>query len=161
MATGTIILPVIAAMGDPTNPPGLAFTAANRPYLAFNDTADELCLWAFQLPAEYASAPQFNVVYSSVANSGTFMPSVEVMAVADAADLDTDAWDTANAASATTVPGTIGLQDTIQWSLTNDGSPSAMAASGYVALRLRRDVSGDNHEGDVYVWACSLTYTTT
>jgi len=160
MATGTILLPLLAASPDPTNPPGVLFSTAGRPYLAFDTTTDELCLWTFDVPVSYASAPVFNVIYSCAVASGTFQPSVEVMGVADAADLDTDAWDTANAATATTVPGTIGLQDTISWALTNDGSPSALAANGYAALRLRRDVSGDTAAGDVYIWAASMQYTT-
>jgi len=161
MATGTIILPILGATPDPTNPPGLAFSTAGRPYLTFDTGTDELCLWTFDIPSNYASAPVCNVIYSAAVNSGTFQPSVEIMGVVDAADLDTDAWDTANAATATTVPGTIGLMDTISWAQTNDGSPSALAANGYAALRLRRDVSGDTAAGDVYVWAVSLEYTTT
>lgn len=161
MATGTIILPILAAVPDPTNPPALAFTAANRPYLLFDGTTDELCSWHFIMPANYASAPVLKVLYSSEAGTSTSEAmEAEVMAVVDGADLDTDNYDTVNVSDAATSPATAGLQDTISITLTNDGAPSALAARSYAAIRLRRD-AGTGDASDLEVWAVSLEYTTT
>ena len=158
MATGTIILPVIAAIGDATDPPALAFTAANRPYLLFDGTTDELCLWAFELPGDYASDPVIRVHYSmATATSGNIAIRTEVQAIADGEDIDTDAWSTVEASADKAVPGTAGLSDIVTDAL---GTPT-LAPNDYIALRLgRENAAGTNAAGDMEVWAVSLTYTT-
>ena len=85
--------------------------------------------------------------------------AVEVMAVTDGEDVDTDSFDTANASAETTVPGTAGLMDEISITLTNADS---LAAGDYVAVRLSRDAdnAGDDASGDLELWAFSLEYTT-
>lgn len=160
MATATIILPITAAIGDPTNPPALAFTAANRPHLLFDDTTDELCLWAFELPGDYASGLTIRVHYSMAsATANVVAIRTEVMAIADGEDIDTDNFAAVEASADATVPGTAGLSDIITDAL---GTPT-LAANDYIALRLGREnaTSGTNATGDMEVWAVSLTYTTT
>jgi hypothetical protein len=160
MATATLILPVHAAIGDPTNPPAIAFTAANRPYLLFDDTTDELCLWTFELPGNYASGLAIRVHYSMAsATANNVAIRTEVQAIADGEDIDDDAWSTVEKSADATVPGTAGLSDVISDAL---GTPT-VAANDYIALRLGREnaTSGSNATGDMEVWAVSLTYTTT
>lgn len=160
MATASIILPVSAAIGDATNPPALAFTAANRPYLLFDGATDELCLWTFELPGNYASALTIRVHYSmAFATSNNVAIRTEVQAIADGEDIDTDAWSAVEVSADATVPGTAGLSDVISDAL---GTPT-LAANDYLAIRLGREnaTSGTNATGDMEVWAVSLTYTTT
>ena len=159
MATGTIILPILGAVGDPTNPPGVAFTAANRPHLLFDGTTDELLIWAFHLPADYASGLTIKVYYS-MASAATNNVAIrtEVMAIADGEDIDTDNLAAVEASTDATVPGTAGLCDLISDAL---GTPT-VAASDYIALRFGREnaTSGVNAMGDMEVWAVWLEYTT-
>ena len=159
MATGTIILPVIAAIGSPTVPPALAFTAGNRPYLLFDGTTDELVLWAFELPGDYASGLTARVHYSMAsATTGNIAIRTEVMAIADGETIDADSFSAVEASADKAVPGTAGLSDIVTDAL---GTPT-LAANDYIALRLgRENAAGTNAAGDMEVWAVSLTYTTT
>ena len=161
MATGQINLSIPPQMYDATNPPGLEFTAAGRPYLTFQDTTDELCIWTFRMPANYSSAPVAKIQYSmATATTLEVIVAVEIMAVSDGEDVDTDSYDTANTSAATTVPGTAGLMDEITLTLTNADS---LAAGDYVSVRFRRDANnaGDDATGDLELWAIALEYTTT
>ena len=159
MATGTIILPILGATPDPTNPPGLAFTTAGRPYLTFDGTTDELCSWTFEMPSNYASGPIIRVHYSMAsATTNNVAVRTEVMATADGEDIDTDNYAAVEASADATVPGTAGLSDIITDAL---GTPT-IAANDYIALRFGREnaTSGTNATGDMEVWAVSLEYTT-
>lgn len=160
MATGTLNLPVLGGVGDPTNPPGLAFTAANRPHLLFDADTDELVLWVFQVPANYASGPLLKLNTSAVsATTGDQVLAAQVMAVGDNEDIDTDNFDTANT-STDTVAGTAGLNTQVSITLTNDGAPTALAAGDMACIRLFRDISLDGVAGDVEVWDVAFEYTT-
>lgn len=166
MATGTILLPIPAVAADPTNPPGILWTTANRPYYAFNQSTDELVLWTFRLPENYASAPVLKVVWSG-ATSTTVTDTVfwraEVMAMTadtDSVSIITDSFDTPNTAS-DDILGTTGARpQTVDLTLTNNDS---MAAGDYVALRFGRDAdnASDDLAEDAYLWALTLEYTTT
>jgi hypothetical protein len=161
MATGTIILPVLGASLDSANPPGLAFSQS-RPKLLFDDTTPQLAYWVFRMPANYASGLVAKIQYSmasAVANEVDFEVSVMAVTDADAQDLDSDSYDTANSGSAT-VPGTAGYLDEISVTLSNADS---VAAGDWVALRLARDAddaTNDDATGDAEVWNVSLEYTT-
>lgn len=158
MATGTINLP-LPGFYDPTNPPELAFTAAGRPNLLFDDTTDELLLWVFRLPADYASGLTIKWQYSMVtATTNVVAIRTEVMAIADGEDIDTDNFAAVEASADATVPGTAGLMDEISDAL---GTPT-VAAGDYIAIRAGREngTSGTNASGDMELWAASLEYTT-
>lgn len=160
MATAYLELPILGAMGDATNPPALAFTATNRPYLLFDDTTDELVLWSFKLPANYASGLTIAVQYSMAsATANNVAIRTEVMAIADGEDVDTDSFSSVEASADDAVPATAGLMSEIVDAL---GTPT-LAAGDYIALRLGREngTSGTNASGDMEVWAVQLSYTTT
>lgn len=160
MATGTYPLPILAGVGDATNPPGLAFTSANRPYLLFDGTTDELISWHFRLPADYSSGLTIYVQYSMAsATTNVIAIRTEVMATADTEDVDTDNFAAVEASADDTVPGTAGLMGEVSDALTTP----TLAAGDYIALRLGREnaTSGTNATGDMEVWAVSLEYTTT
>lgn len=159
MATGTILLPILAAVADATNPPALSFTTANRPYLAFDDTTDELCSWHFRMPINYASGATIKVMYSMAsATTNVVAVRTELMTIADGEDIDTDNFSAVEASADDTVPGTAGLSGEISDEL----ATPTIAAGDYVALRLGREnaTSGTNATGDMEVWAVSLEYTT-
>ena len=103
MATATIILPVAGAALDATNPPALAYENS-RPQLLFDADTDELCQFAFRLPAVYSSNPVLKLQYkmaSAVAND--IVLGCEVMAVTPEAseDVDSDSFDTINSVTDT------------------------------------------------------------
>ena len=159
MATGTIVLPVPGKF-DATNPPGIAFSTAGRPHLLFDDTTDELMLWQFRMPANYASGLTIKWQYSMAsATTNVVAIRTEVMATADGEDIDTDNYAAVEASADATVPGTAGLMDEISEAL---GTPT-VAANDYISIRAGREnaTSGTNATGDMEVWAISLEYTTT
>lgn len=160
MATGTIILPILAAVPDPTNPPGLAFTAANRPYLTFDSSTDELVVWTLNLPTNYASGLTVYCQYSMAsATANNIAIRTEVMAIADTEDVDTDNFAAVEASADDTVPGTAGNMGVVSDAL----ATPTLAASDYIALRFGREnaTSGTNATGDMEVWNVWLEYTTT
>jgi len=161
MATGTILLPVQAAKLPATNSARID-AAENNWRLLFDASTDQACCWQFRLPVNYSSSPVLKIQYSmNSAISGAVYFQVSVMAVTDgdAANINTDSYDTANSGNAT-VPGTAGYLDEISISLTNADS---MAAGDYVKINVNRDAdnASDTATGDAEVVAISLEYTTT
>lgn len=159
MATGTIILPILGAVVDATNPPSIAFEGA-RPYLLFDGTTDELVTWTFRMPQDYASGLTIKAQYSMVsATANNVAIRTEVMAIADGEDVDTDNFSAVEASADATVPATAGLMDEISDAM----ATPTVAAGDYIALRFGREngTSGTNATGDMEVWAVSLEYTTT
>jgi len=160
MATGTIILPILAASLDASNPPGLDYSQ-NRPKLLFDDTTPEIAYWVFRMPSNYSSALTAKIQYSmasATANEVEFEVSVMAVSDGDSQDLDSDSYDTANSGSAT-VPGTAGYLDEISISLSSNDS---VAAGDWCAVKLARDAddgTNDDATGDAEVWAVSLEYT--
>ena len=161
MATAEIILPILGGIRDVTNPPGILYSVIGRPYLTFDDTADELILYPFRMPDNYASGLEVYWQYSMAsATTNNVAIRSQVMAVTDGEDIDTDSFDTLDKSADATVPGTVGLMDEITHTLTNVDS---LAAGDYVSIQLGREnaTTGTNATGDMFVWALSLTYTTT
>ncbi len=166
MATGTIILPILAAVPDPTNPPGLAFTSTtNRPYLAFDGSATiESCSWTFRMPENYASAPVAKLQWSGSASTTvthTVQWTVYLMALTPDVDgaADTDSYDTENVVSDDILGTTAKRIQEASLALSNADS---VAAGDYVGVRLLRDYSdaADDLAEDAWLWAFSLEYTT-
>ena len=153
----TLVLSIPPQGFDSTNPAGLIYANA-IPKLLFDDTTSELVYWVFRLPSDFSSAPVLKVQYSAAsATSGTFGVSVSIMAVTDgdAADVDSESYDTANSPSASTVPGTAGYLDELSVTLANADS---MVANDLVFIRLARNIA-DTATGDIEVRAVSLEYT--
>ncbi len=153
----TVVLSVPPQGFDATNPAGLEYTNA-LPHLLYDDTTSELVYWVFRLPSDFSSAPLLKVQYTMAsATTGTFGVSVSIMAVSDgdAADVDTESYDTANSPSASTVPGTAGHLDEISVTLTNADS---MAAGDLLFIKLARNIA-DTATGDAEVRAISFEYT--
>lgn len=162
MATGTLHLPIPANGVDGTNPPGMLYEN-DQWCLLFNDTTDEICMWTFRAPTNYASAPVLKLTYKmDSATTGAVNAGCEVRATADGEDPASSAYDTINYSGTTTVPGTAELLDSLSITLTN---ADAMAAGELVTLKTRRDADGtsgnlDDATGDMKLVAASFEYTT-
>jgi len=176
MATGTVLLPAQAA----TFPDGSAgnagsalvrrksTAAAPSPFwfeLAFDGATDEMCMWSFRMPADYASAPVLKVIYKmTTAIVGTIRIEGRIAAYdpgVDVTDADAKAFGTTNSVGET-VPGVLGSKKEISLTLTND---DGLGAGDSVILYLRRDADGttgtDDVTTDMEVTDVSLEYTTT
>ena len=166
MATGTILIPILSGVFDGTNPPSVGFSTAGRPYLAFDQATDELIVYSFRMPENYASALVAKIIWSgstSTTATHTATWSVEVMATTPETDSvanDTDSFDTANTADDDILGTTAKRPQLVSITLTNADS---VAAGDYVAIRLSRDANAANDDltEDAWVWAFSLEYTTT
>jgi hypothetical protein len=173
MATGSLLLsPQSATLPDGSASnlaPGLqrakSSAGAPTPYffqLAFDAGQTEQCMWAFRMPADYASAPVLKVQYK-MASATTAEVVIEgrVAAVSDgdAQDVDANGFGTANTSAATTVPGTAGHLDEISLALTNNDSLAAGDFTIVYLARLGAD-GGDDATGDMEVVAVTLEYTT-
>ncbi len=160
MATGTVILPVLAWVPDGTNPPGLKYTNG-VPFLLFDTATDEICRVTFRVPADYASGPLLKTIGSmDTATSGNVAIECALWAqtAGDSVDADTESYDTVNTSGATAVPGTAGYPFACNVTLSNADS---MAAGDLLTLKLNRDVgiTGDA-AGDLELRAVSFEYTT-
>jgi hypothetical protein len=166
MATGTVILPLLAAVADATNPPGLSFSTG-RPYWAFADAADEVLYFTLRVPADYASAPVLKFQWSGSASTTateTVTWACQVMNMTPDVDgaMDSDAYDTANTVDDDILGTTAKRLQEASMALTNDGSNGVLAAEDYIALKVFRDGDGGNDDltEDAWLWALSLEYTT-
>lgn len=164
MATGTILLPILAAVPDATNPPALLFSTS-RPYFAFDATTDEIVYWTLRLPENYASAAALKVQWSGASSTtatDTVVWGCQVMAMTADTDgaMDSDSYDTANTVSDDILGTTAKRIQEASLTLTNFDSA---AAGDYVALKLYRDADNgsDDLAEDAWLWAVSLEYTTT
>ena len=148
--------------GGGAAPAGVAANTAGVPYWTFSDTVVQQMRFAGVVPDNYASGLVATLYYSMAsATSGKTDWEVSVMCVTpdDAADVDTDSFDTVNAANET-VPGTAGYMSELDIPLTNaDGA----AAGDLIFVKLERDAddaTDDTATGDAEVRAVVLSYTT-
>lgn len=160
MATAYINLPILGGWRDTVNPPGVLWTDT-VPYLTFDGTTDEIITWAFRMPSDYASGLTVKWQYSMAsATTGVVAIRSQVAASSVGDNVATNVYDTVEASSDVTVPGSAGNMAEISFALTNLDS---LAAGDHFAIRLGREngTSGTNATGDMAVWAIALTYTTT
>lgn len=163
MTTGTIILPLLAAVPDGTNAPALAFSTS-RPYLAFDASTDEIIYWTFRMPQNYASGATLKIEWSgssSTTTSHTCYWGAAVMAMTGDIDgaMDSDSYDTENTVADDILGTTAKRIQSASLTLTNADS---VAAGDYVAIRFRRDAdnASDDLPEDAWLWGLSLEYTT-
>jgi hypothetical protein len=139
--TGSVqLLPRAASL--PTSNSALIDASENNTRALFDATIPWCLWWEFSLPPDYASTPVMKIQYSMTsATSGSLNFDVSVMAVTpgDAADANTDSYDTANACDDAAVPGTAGHMEEISCALTNFDSG---AARDLIRLKLCRDSAG-------------------
>lgn len=172
MATGSILLPIGAAIlpdGTASNAaPAIqrvkSSASAPSPYFlqaAFDASTEEQIMWAFRMPADYASAPVLRVQYkmtSATTGGVAFEGRLAAVSDGDAQDVDAKAFAAANVGTAT-VPGTAGHIDEVAVTMTNADS---LAAGDFTVVYLNRDPAhaSDTATGDCEVIGVALTYTT-
>lgn len=134
----------------------------NSDKILFDPTTDQTVIFQFILPQNYSASPTLVIYYSmasATANSVRWEALVMATTPGDAADENTDSYDSTNS-NGGTVPGTAGYMDTITITLTNNDS---WAAGDRVRLKFRRDADGttgtDNATGDAELLGLELRYT--
>lgn len=167
MAVQSIFCKLFAGDGDPSNPPGFpagGLGASGRPVLAFDDTQDELILWTFQMPENYGTGLQGEILWSgssSTTTSHTVRWVVEIMKLTPetAGAVDSDSYDSFNAVDDDILGTTSKRLQKATVSITNADS---VQAGDYVAVRLRREASHANDDlpEDAWLLDFTLKYTT-
>lgn len=157
MATRGVFLPQSAEY-PASNFPQLLLV--NRRFvLAFDAATDESCYWTGVAPQGLTGTLTLVVSYimaSATSGDVVWDAAVEAVTDGDATDLDAgDSFDTTNAATAATVPGTAGHIDQVSITLTNKDS---IAVGDYFRVRLNRDANNaaDTATGDAYVLSVEL-----
>lgn len=120
--------------------PGRSSDASGaRPYLAYDAASDEAAYWTLAIPQGFTSPLTCVITYamaSATANDVVWDVTVEAISDGDTLDTDTsESLDTANTATAATVPGTAGYIDQVSVTLTNGDSA---ATADYLRIRIRR-----------------------
>jgi len=133
-----------------------------RPVLAFDASTAETCYWTFKIPQGFTGTLSAVVQYimaSATSGKVDFIGALEAVSDGDATDLDaTTSFDTDNAITAPTVPGTAGYIDEFTITLTNQDSA---AVGDYARFSLKRDAAdatNDTATGDAYVLSVELRY---
>jgi len=140
--------------------PGRSSDASGaRPYLAYDAATDEAAYWTLAVPQGFTSPLTAVISYamaSATANAVVWDVTVEAITSADAMDTDTsESLDSANTASADTVPATAGHLKQVSVTLTNGDSA---AVADYLRIRIRRVGSSgsDTATGDALFFGCEL-----
>lgn len=174
MATGTVILPIAAAVqpdGSASNlfpgvvrvkssgtAPGAYFMQAN-----FDAALLEWFTWSFRMPGDYASAPVLKIQYkmiSAITGNVILVGRIAAITPGDATDTDAKVFAAANSSAATAVPATTaGKIGELSLSLVVNDS---LAAGDFIAVYVARDgaSASDTALGDLEMVAVSLEYVT-
>lgn len=133
-----------------------------RPVLAFDASTAETAYWTFIVPQGFTGTMSAIVKYNMAsATSGKvdFTGAIEAITSGDAVDLDaTTSFDTANAITAPTVPGTAGYEQDFTITLTNQDSAAAGDYARFLLTRDATDATNDTATGDCYVLGVELRY---
>lgn len=128
--------------------------------LAFDAATAEACMWSAIAPQGLTGTLSAIVTYimaSATSGKVDFTGEIEAVTDNDATDLDAaTSYDTANAITAPTVPGTAGYIDQFTITLTNADS---IAAGDLFRFRLTRDAAdatNDTATGDCIVLAVEI-----
>lgn len=153
-------LPITGAKLPTTNPCVIDNSETNARLLCDATTAEN-AFWQFVMPPDYGTALTVRVLYSMTSGtSGGVSINASVMAVTpgDAADINTESYDTTNNCDDATVPGTAGHLDQIVCTLTNADSA---AAGDLVKVKIERAVadSADTATGDMEIVGIILEWT--
>jgi hypothetical protein len=160
MTTTRVVLTPYSAEFPATNFPQLLLVN-RRPVLAFDASTAETCQWTSIAPQGLTGTLTAVVHYmmaSATSGKVDFTGAIEAVTPGDSTDLDAgDSFDTANAITAPTVPGTAGYESSFTITLTNQDS---IAAGDYFRFQLVRDATdgtNDTATGDCYVLAVEIT----
>lgn len=155
------ILPVQSAKVGHLTYPATIIGSGNRYYLSFEpDTDDQSGDFQFMMPFTYNTGQTLTVklmwVSTVASNNVIWNASIMAMTSGDAALLETDSFDTANATT-TAASGTAGRPVTTSITMTNKDS---VAAGDIVTLRITRDAdnASDTNTGNAKIAGIILEY---
>jgi hypothetical protein len=158
--TGTLQLPVGAINLPSSNPMVIDYSAATGKLLADAST-DECAVWEFVMPADYTGSPVVKLPYSMVSgtsNGVSMYMSFWAHTPGDAADIDTENYDSVNDCDDAAVPGTLGRIDVISCTMTNADSAAAHDLMHLKICRDGDDATNDLATGDMELRMPYLTY---
>ena len=143
---------IVSTGTQTTNTPKVSYV-----HLLFNKDTDKHWMWQFQLPGDWVSGGTVRLLWGSAVTTGDVIWKAGVeIGVAATTDMDAAIFNAADAAAASTVPGTVGHFKETTIALTTTGA----AANTYVVLFVGRDAdaAGDTAAGDAQLLAASFTY---
>lgn len=155
-----IILPLTA--GSPTaNSLGFVRTSAGRTYLTADGTTDQMRVWQFKLPSDYASGAAIRAQCSMAsATTGNAALRIETMAASPGDAVGTDSFDALEASADVAVPASAGNLFEITKTLTNTDGLAAGDAVWFIIGRENGTV-GSNATGNMHIHTLTFEYTPT
>jgi hypothetical protein len=137
-------------------PPASGFatfdTRNSRPVLDFDDTSAEAAVFSGRIPEGVSLTNGITVLVQWTATSATTgtvgWDLAFERATEGSLDMDGDAFDTPRTVTASTVPGTSGVNKITSVSFSQAQLPTGLVAGEAFRLRIRRDVANDNATGD-------------
>lgn len=155
--SGTVNVPATPAMvvssgTQTTNTPKVSYIN-----LLFDQSTDEHWMWQFQMPGDYVSGGTLRLVWGSAVTTGDVIwkGGIEI-ATASSTDLDAAIFNAADAAAASTVPGTVGHVKETTITLTMTGAGANLACVVFIGRDA--DAAGDTAAGDAALFAATFTY---
>ena len=161
MASGDSLLTIGPLQASfPSSNPANPDSRNTHPVLDFDATTQETVYFAnLIMPRHYAGGNIVVYVHhaASSATSGTIGWDVTIERVGTAQDIDSDGFATAKTITAATVPGTSGIINVSNVTLTAGATDTDSVAAGEAfRIRLRRDVANDTATGDAELYAMEL-----
>lgn len=161
MASGDSLLTIGPLQASfPSSNPANPDSRNTHPVLDFDATTQDTVYFAnLIMPRHYAGGNIVVYVHhaASSATSGTIGWDVTIERVGTAQDIDSDGFATAKTITAATVPGTSGIINVSNVTLTAGATDTDSVAAGEAfRIRLRRDVANDTATGDAEFYAMEL-----
>ena len=143
---------VVSSGTQTTNTPKVSYVT-----LLFDQSTDEHWMWQFHMPGDYVSGGTIHLVWGAAVTTGdvVWKAGIEI-ATASSTDLDAAIFNAADAAAASTVPGTVGQVKETTIALTMTGAGADLACVVFVGRDA--DAGGDTAAGDAALFAAALSY---
>jgi len=136
--------------------PATADTINGHPVLDFDQTTQEIAMFAGIMPDHYRGGSiKVSLYWIAEANTGTVGWDVSFEYTADGVTINADSFATAQTVTAATVPGTTNLLKITTVTITN-ANADAVVAGGFYRMRVRRDVANDTCAADAALRAAVL-----
>lgn len=131
-----------------------------RIVLEFDDTTQEIAIFAGKMPRNYGGGGIYGVVswMAKTATTGNGGWDVTLERCASGGDdMDADSWATAQTITALTVPASSGvIQVSSVLMAAGAAGTDSVAAGDDIRVRVRRDVASDNAVGDLQLLSVEL-----
>lgn len=152
MASGQTLCSFKPADNEPpSSNPATPDIVNQEPVLNFDATTQETAVFTLFMPLNYAGGGITVSIKSAMASatSGTLGWLVAIERKLDGTDtILSDGFAADQTITATTVPGTAGIYQTLTVAISNGANMDSVAAGEQFRLRLRRDVANDTATGD-------------